>query len=219
MIEVIEDFAPTVHPSHTALLIIDVQNDFCRDEPRKAMIPRIRRLLDGARAAGVTVIYVQNTVLPRGLSDSPSDIARRRKLGINTEVTIDGTWGQRFVDELTPAESEPVIRKHRLSALINTTLDTVLRSRGIRTIICTGTATHGCVINTAYAAIALNYYVVVVEDCVASWRADLHESALFLMRNTINYVVDSQRLLESWPVAANHSAVVAGGAAARSSAP
>ena len=190
MIEVIEDFANTVSPSHTALLIIDVQNDFCKDEPRKAMIPRIRRLLDRARAAGVTVIYIQNTVLPGGLSDSPADLARRRKLGINTEVTIDGTRGHRFVDELTPAEGDPVIRKHRLSALINTTLDTVLRSRGIRTVVCTGTATHGCVINTAYAAIALNYYVVVAADCVASWRADLHELALFLMRNTINYVVE-----------------------------
>src|SRR5262245_4153853 len=198
MIEVIEDFASTVKPSHTALLVIDVQNDFCKDEPRKAMIPRIRRVLDHARATGVTVIYVQNTVLPGGLSDSPSDLARRRKLGINTDVTIEGTWGQRIVDELAPAEGDPVVRKHRLSALTNTTLDTVLRSRGIYTIVCTGTATHGCVINTAYAAIALNYYVVVVEDCVASWRADLHESALFLMRNTINYVVDSAQLIDVW---------------------
>jgi ureidoacrylate peracid hydrolase len=198
MIEVIEDFADTVTPSHTALLIIDVQNDFCKDEPRKAMIPRIRRLLDRARQAGVTIIFIQNTVLPGGLSDSPADLARRRKLGINTDVTIEGTWGQRFVDELTPGDGDPVIRKHRLSALINTTLDTVLRSRGIRTVVCTGTATHGCVINTAYAAIALNYYVVVVEDCVASWRADLHDSALFLMRNTINYVVGSCELMEAW---------------------
>jgi len=210
MVEVIEDFAPTVDPARTALLIIDVQNDFCKDEPRKAMIPRIRRLLDRARAAGVTVIYVQNTVLPGGLSDSPSDLARRLKLGINTNVTIDGTWGHRFVDQLTPAEGEPIIRKHRLSALTNTTLDTVLRSRGIRTIVCTGTATHGCVINTAYAAIALNYYVVVVEDCVASWRDDLHESALFLMRNTINYVVSSDQLLVVWPAVAERKSGVTG---------
>jgi nicotinamidase-related amidase len=219
MNEVFEDLAPTVTPSHTALLIIDVQNDFCRDEPRKAMIPRIRRLLDGARAAAVPVIYVQNTVLPGGLSDSPSDLARRRKLGINTETTIDGTWGQQFVDELTPTKNDAVIRKHRLSALIGTTLDTVLRSNGIRTVVCTGTATHGCVINTAYAAIALNYYVVVVDDCVASWRADLHESALFLMRNTVNYVVDSQTLLETWQAGDHRIAATAGGATARPSAP
>jgi nicotinamidase-related amidase len=48
----------------------------------------------------------------------------------------------------------------------------------------------------------LNYYVVVVEDCVASWRADLHEAALFLMRNTINYVVNSDVLLSAWQASA-----------------
>jgi ureidoacrylate peracid hydrolase len=192
------DLPTTVAPAHTALLVIDTQNDFCRDEARRAMIPRVRRVLDTARASGVTVIYVQNTVLPDGLSDSPADLARRRKLGINTEVTIDGTPGHKFVDELTPLPGETVIRKHRLSALIGTTLDTVLRSRDIHTIVCTGTATHGCVINTAYTAIALNYYVVVAEDCVASWRPDLHDSALFLMRNTINYVVHSDDLISAW---------------------
>ena len=67
---------------------------------------------------------------PVGCSDFPADLARRRKLGINTEVTIDGTWGHRFVDELAPVVGDPIIRKHRLSALTGTTLDTVLRSRG-----------------------------------------------------------------------------------------
>jgi ureidoacrylate peracid hydrolase len=210
-----EDLPATVAPAHTALLVIDVQNDFCKDAPRKAMIPKIRRVLDVARAANVAVIYVQNTVLPGGLSDSPSDLMRRRKLGINTEVTIDGTRGHGFVDELAPVAGDPIIRKHRLSALIGTTLDTVLRSRDIRTIVCTGTATHGCVINTAYAAVALNYYVVVVEDCVASWRADLHESALFLMRNTINYVVSSDALLSAWQAPMRPAATLLGAAAAQ----
>jgi nicotinamidase-related amidase len=65
-------------------------------------------------------------------------------------------------------------------------------------VVVTGTATHGCVINTAYGAIAHNYYVVVVEDGVASWRKDLHDSALFLMRNTINYVTDANALIGAW---------------------
>jgi ureidoacrylate peracid hydrolase len=211
MRELFQDLPTTVSPSHAALLVIDTQNDFCRDEARRAMIPRVRRVLDAARASDVPVIFIQNTVLPGGLSDSPADLVRRRKLGINTDVTIDGTWGHKFVDELTPLPGETVIRKHRLSALIGTTLDTVLRSRDIQTIICTGTATHGCVINTAYSAVALNYYVVVAEDCVASWRKEFHESALFLMRNTINYVVHSDELLSAWgnPVSRAASAAAA----------
>ncbi|HEV8725338.1 MAG TPA: cysteine hydrolase [Candidatus Binatia bacterium] len=193
-----QTFEETISPPLTALLITDVQNDFCKDEFRQAMIPRIVRVVDAARSAGVLVVYVQNTVLPDGLSDAPSDLIRRHKLGISTEVTIEGTWGHQIVDQLQPRPKDPVVRKHRLSAFVGTTLDTMLRSRNIQTVVVTGTATHGCVINTAYGAIAHNYYVVVVEDAVASWRKDLHDAALFLMRNTINYVVEIDRLIEVW---------------------
>ena len=198
-----ETFEETVNPAHTALLVTDVQNDFCKDEPRQAMIPQIARVLEAARRAGVMVVYIQNTVLPDGLSDAPSDVMRRRKLGINTEVTIEGTWGQQIVDALKPGPKDPVVKKHRLSAFIGTTLDIMLRSKAIETVVVTGTATHGCVINTAYGAIAHNYYVVVVEDGVASWRKDLHDSALFLMRNTINYVVNTNDLINVWQQRAN----------------
>lgn len=193
-----ETFEETVNPIHTALLVTDVQNDFCKDEARQAMIPYIGRVLEVARQVGVLVVYIQNTVLPDGLSDAPSDLMRRRKLSINTEVTIEGTWGHQIVDQLKPRPKDPIVRKHRLSAFIGTTLDIMLRSKNIQTVVVTGTATHGCVINTAYGAIAHNYYVVVVEDGVASWKKDLHEAALFLMRNTINYVVDTHRLITAW---------------------
>lgn len=193
-----ETFEETVNPAHTALLVTDVQNDFCKDESRQAMIPHIARVLEAARKSGALVVYIQNTVLPDSLSDAPSDVMRRRKLGINTDVTIEGTWGHQIVDQLKPGPKEPIVRKHRLSAFIGTTLDIMLRSKAIQTVVVTGTATHGCVINTAYGAIAHNYYVVVVEDGVASWRKDLHESALFLMRNTINYVIHASKLIDVW---------------------
>ena len=196
--EVRQTFEDTVSPASTALLITDVQNDFCKDEFRQAMIPRIARVMDAARSAGVLVVYIQNTVLPDGLSDAPADVVRRQKLGINTEVTIEGTWGHQIVDQLRPRPKDPVVRKHRLSAFVGTTLDTMLRSGSIQTVVVTGTATHGCVINTAYGAIAHNYYVVVAEDAVASWRKDLHDAALFLMCNTINYVVDTDKLIAVW---------------------
>ena len=189
-------------PATTALLVVDVQNDFCRDEPRQSMLPVVERVLAGARAAGVMVVYVQNTVLPGGLSDSPADLARRRKVGVRTDVTIDGTEGHRFVERIAPRPGEPVVRKHRLNSFVNTTLDTILQSAGIETIVITGTATHGCVINTAYGGVALNYYVVVVRDAVASWRRELHDAAVFLMENTINEVVNADDLLGVWAAGA-----------------
>jgi ureidoacrylate peracid hydrolase len=187
-----------VSPASTALLVVDVQNDFCRDEPRQKMLPHVERVLEGARTAGVMVVYVQNTTLTGGMSDSPADLARRKKIGLRADATVEGTDGHRFVDRIAPREGDPVVRKHRLSGFTNTTLDTILRSAGIETITIVGTATQGCVINTAYSGVALNYYVVVVRDAVASWRLDLHDAALLLMENTINEVISADELLLAW---------------------
>ena len=70
----------TVSPAHTALLVTDVQNDFCRDEPRQAMIPHIARLLEAARQSGVEVVYIQNTVLPDGLKDRSEGTQLQRRV-------------------------------------------------------------------------------------------------------------------------------------------
>src|SRR5688572_30043497 len=193
-----ETFAETVNPADTALHVTAVQNDFCKDQPRQAIRPHLPRVIQAARKCRGLAVDIQDTVLLASRGDAPADVMRRRKLGINTGVTIEGTWGHRIVEPLRPLPKEPVVRKHRLSAFIGTTLDIMLRSKAIQTVVVTGTATHGCVIDTAYGAIAHNYYVVVVEDGVASWRKDLHDSALFLMRNTINYVVDTDNLIAAW---------------------
>src|SRR5262249_4263509 len=193
-----ETFEDTVHPAHTALLVTDVQNDFCKDEPRRAMIPQIARGLEAARRSGVMVVYIQNTVLPDGLSDAPSDVMRRRDPGTTPQCTMAGTGAQQTVVPLKPSPRQPVANKTPVSASTGPTREFLRRSKAVETGVVRDTATHGCVINTAYGAIAHNYYVVVVEDGVASWRKDLHDSALFLMRNTINYVVDTNSLITAW---------------------
>ncbi len=204
-----ESLEEMVHPAHTALLVIDVQNDFLIPE-YEPMIERLARLLAAARAAGVLVVYVQNTVLPNGASHSPSEYARRRRLGMPMDVTVEGTPGQQFVPRIAPQPGELVVRKHRLNAFVGTSLDMHLRTRGIETIVCTGVATHGCVLSTAYGANSLNYYVVVAEDCTGTWAQDVHEAALLALRRTMNYVVDSAELARAWPaqslVAASPSA-------------
>ena len=186
-----------VNPDHSALLVIDVQNDF-RTEDWATMLPRLESLIAAARNAGVFVVYIQNTVLADHLSSSSSEIARRKKLGMKSHVTVDGTWGERIVDELAPRPGDPVIRKHRMSSFFGTSLDRLLRNHGIEAVVCAGVATHGCVLNTAYSAVASDYYVVVAEDCVGSGRRDLHDTALFLMKNAMHDVVDSSQLISAW---------------------
>jgi ureidoacrylate peracid hydrolase len=192
-----------VDPAHTALVVIDIQNDFCQPLDCQAMIPRVERLLAAAREAGVYVVYIQNTVAPDGATNSPSEISRRRKHGMRTEVTVDGTWGQRIVEQLAPRPNDPVVRKHRMNSFVGTDLDMLLRCHGIETVVCTGTATHGCVLNTTYAALNFDYYVVVVRDCIAGPRRDLHDLALGLMSNAMHGVVDAEELVALWQAKAS----------------
>jgi nicotinamidase-related amidase len=192
-----ETLEEAVDPRHTALLVIDVQNDLCQEDCR-AMVPRLEQLISAARKAGVYVVYIQNTTYPQGMSNSASETARRKRLGMRSEVTVNGTWGEKFVDQIAPQPNDPVVRKHRMSSFVGTDLDMLLRCRGIQSVVCTGVATHGCVMNTAYSAVGYDYYVAVVEDCVAAGRRDLHDGALFLLKNGVHYVVGSAALIEAW---------------------
>lgn len=131
--------AEIVSPPHAALLVVDVQNDLCPPS-YASMLPRLKRLIEAARKAQVFLVYVQNIVLPGGVSHSPSEISRRTALGLRLEYTLEGSPGAEFVADISPRPGDPVVRKHRLNAFEGTSLDLLLRSRGIQTIVCTGSS-------------------------------------------------------------------------------
>ena len=191
------NIVPLVQPGRAALLVIDVQKDFVKP-PMQPMVDALAALIAGARAAGVFVVYVQNFVMRDGLSHTPAEILRRGNVGLAMEVTVDGTKGQEFVDDIAPKGTDPVVRKLRLDSFYGTNLDTVLRARGIDTVLITGVATHGCVTGTSYAAQARDYHVVVVQDCVATWSEELHKAALNVLGGTMAGVVNSTELTETW---------------------
>lgn len=201
-----------VDPAHTALVLIDIQNDFCSEGGTfdshgydvslyDDMIHRTARLLGGARAAGVPCIFVQNTTLPGYRSDSPAQVRFRVRLSRDDEpslqYTMDGSWGQEFVAALAPADDEITIKKFRSSAFMGTPLDLLLRSNGIDTIVLGGVTTEGCVESTARDGMFLDYYVVVVADCVESDTRDQHEASMTLMRARFD-VIESKEILNHW---------------------
>jgi nicotinamidase-related amidase len=192
---VFETIEEVLDPAHTALLVIDMQNDLLREEGAyasrgedaslvQAVIEPVGGLIEAARAAGVLVVYTQNTTLPGGLSDSPAwmyfKTYSRPELG--GQYTMDGTWGHEIVSELAPVEGDVVVRKHRSDAFIATDLDLILRSHEIKSVATVGIVTNGCVESTVRHAAFLDYYSVVVEDAVASTSQRLHEAALDLLR-------------------------------------
>lgn len=208
--QVFTELSELVAPTHTALLLIDMQRDFVErdgcfgrmgidlsmyDQTR----PRLAALLDVARRHGVLVVHVQNTALPDRMSDSPAQLrfnllmhAAARRDGPPLRYTLPGTSGHEFVDELAPLPDELVVRKYRSSAFWGTNIELLLRSNGIRTVVVGGCTTEGCVESTARDAMFSDYYVAIAEDCVGSDDKKQHEASMFLMSHRFDMASGSQ---------------------------
>jgi len=209
-IQILETIEERFHPRHTALLIVDMQKDFCepgfgaekagRDlGPSKAVIPNIARLLQGAREAGAAVAHVGFSTFPNNGSDSDSWLAQRRQSTVSSDtLCITGTEGAQFVTELSPQGDEWVIGKHRYSAFTATDLDLLLRAKHIRSVIVTGVSTNVCVETTFRAAFELGYYVAVPPDGCASWNQDLHDAALANVRHRFGVTPMIDEILAGW---------------------
>ena len=213
--QVFTELSELVDPAHTALVVVDMQRDFC--VPGGAfdrlgvdismyppMIPRLAQLVEGARAAAVPVVFIQMTVLPNRVSDSPAQIRfnLRLHLASHGEVEplsygVEGSEGQQIIPELAPRDGELVIKKYRSSGFWGTNLDMLLRSNGIRSVVMTGGTTEGCVESTARDAMFNDYYVVIAEDCVASDDRAQHDASMLLMRHRFD-IADSAQILRIW---------------------
>ena len=197
-------------PRRSALLIIDMQNDFCtagfgaeqlgRDiSAARAAIPRIRALRETARSAGVLVVHVAFSTLPAHASDSGAWLAqRRRSTASGDSLCIAGTPGFAFIDELTPEGDELVIEKHRYSAFTGTSLDMKLRANRIESLVITGVSTNACVESTARAACELDYYLCVPPDAVGSWDRRLHEATLDNINHRLGVTLPTAEITSIW---------------------
>lgn len=208
--EMLLDLEDVVRPQHTALIIVDMQKDFCAEgfqcwkagrdlEPAQSVIPPLKRLLEAARRHGVLVIHVGFLTLRGHLSDSGPWLAQRRRSTYSSElVALEGTEGVRFIDDLAPIEGEVVVYKHRYSGFTGTNLDLILRSKGIRTTVITGVSTNVCVETTLRDAFELGYYVVLPQDCTASWSETLRQATLENVKHRFGHVCDSMDIVRAW---------------------
>lgn len=195
-----------------ALVVVDVQNDFCHpDGPfaqkgldisrAEAIQPPLHALLAAARARGVPVIFIQNVedestdteawrLRPDGAEDSP-----------NAGVTRRGSWGAEFYG-VTPEPGDAVVEKHRFNAFYHTRLGTVLQAQGAQTLVFAGLATNVCVLTSATHAVVAGYHVVLAEDACAAWFQDAHDAAVKNIRLFVGKVSDSRTICALWGGAA-----------------
>ena len=135
--------------SGRALLVIDVQNDVVGQAyDRDAVVGRIATLVDGARAGGVPVVWIQH----------------------NDDYLSVGSDDWKIVDVLLPADDEPRIDKQYRSSFESTPLEDTLAALGVDSLILCGAETNNCVRHTMHAALERGYDVVLVSDAHTTWH-------------------------------------------------
>jgi nicotinamidase-related amidase len=162
-----------VDPASTALIVVDMQNDFVKDggtlqvPDAASTTPVISGLIEQARSAGMRVIFSQDTH-----NDGDPEWA------IWPEHTREGSWGWQIVDELQPRADELVVRKVRYDAFYGTNLDHYLRLWNVHTLIICGTLANICVHYTAASAALRWYDIIIPKDAISALTPFDFESSL-----------------------------------------
>lgn len=203
-----------VQPHHTALLVVDMQNDFCaegglvhkagRDITELQKVgARLPMFIDAARAAGCLIIFVRSIYSSNNnlyMSDVFLEQAARQRSGAGTEYPMcqEGTWQADFYGDVRPKNGDAIVSKHRYSAFHNTDLDLILRSHGIRTVVLSGVLANVCVETSAREAFVRDYYVVLPGDGTASCAAEDHAMTLRNVERFFGVVTSTDALMAVW---------------------
>jgi len=216
----------TIDLSETAVLVVDMQNDFGSKGGMferagidiaaiRAAIAPTARALAALRASGVPIIYLKMGFRP-DLSDlgPPGSPNRERHLqvsvgsevaapnGQKSRILIRDTWNTRVIDELKPEPGDLELYKTRFSGFHATELDAILKSRGVEWLIVTGCTTSVCVESTIRDAMFLDYSCVLLSDCTAepigsAFPRTNHEASLLVLQSLFGWVSDSDALLRA----------------------
>jgi biuret amidohydrolase len=203
--------------NQTALLVIDMQYDFCHPDgysgsvlgadlsAASAIVPRIQAVIEWARSHNVAVIYTRESHRP-DLSDlTPSKRDRYTNAGYPVgspggmgRFLIQGEAGTELLPDFTPLDSEWVLDKPAQSAFVATALELILRDRNITHLLFTGVTTECCVLSSYRHGSDLGFYGLLLEDCCAAFCVIEHQAAIEVVmgeNGAIGWVSSSEELL------------------------
>jgi ureidoacrylate peracid hydrolase len=201
----------------SAVVVVDMQNAFASrggmldlagidlsEAPR--VVGAIGGVIESARAAGIPIVYLQMGYKP-DLSNAggPTSPNWHKELAmclmharpeLKGKLLTEGTWDFAIVDELAPRPGDLVVVKTRYSGFAGTTLDSLLRVRGIRYLFFTGIAANVCVESTLRDAFFLDYWPILLRDaCLPAGSPAVQEATLFNVESFFGWTASTVDLL------------------------
>jgi ureidoacrylate peracid hydrolase len=195
-----------LNPSNTALLLLDLQNDFIHPDgaygragqsaPEIAALPtRIRPLLDALRAKGGLVISTQFTLVPgRGSEPMISPHLKQLRPFLKKGDFAPGSWGNATVDILQPVDV--AVEKVAYSAFYMSRLEWVIRKLGISRLLACGIVTNGGVASTVREAHVRDIETIVLDDGCAAFSLETHRTAIDALRPVVRVATIAEMLTE-----------------------
>jgi ureidoacrylate peracid hydrolase len=212
----------TLDLSRCAIVVVDMQNDFCHPDgwlasigvdvaPARRPIAPLQALLPALRAQGVPVLWlnwgnrpdqanlppsVRHVYNPDGVSTGLGDALPKT----GSPVLQAGSWSAQVVDELRVDPTDLCIDKYRMSGFWDTPLDAMLRNLDVTTLLLAGVNVDQCVMATLQDAACLGYDCVLLEDCCATTSPDFcTQATLYNVRQCFGFTAHAASLVESLP--------------------
>lgn len=200
---------PMIDPARTALVIIDVQVDFCAPEGAmgragldlsavEPALQHVQALIDSARSAGATPVFVRVLTRPETDSDALKLLMQRKgRPPQAAAICREGTSGADYY-RVQPAPGDLEIGKLLFSSFSGTALEQQLRARGIDTLVVAGFSTDCCVDCTVRDAFHRDFNIFVVADACAAYEPNLHYGALNGLGGNCALLVTTDAVLTAW---------------------
>lgn len=200
---------PSLYVDKTALLVIDMQNSFCHPQGSigragadvslmTATIAPVARLLQTANDIGMLHVWTIQEHYPDDVTRYAHRVKPHTLRHGGGPAALTACWESEIVDELKPYAEPPaeLVRKHRFSGFLDTRLRTLLRMKGIDTLLICGVSTTLCVETTVRDAYQLDFDVILATDAVGTSTLEEHNNSLKTMQRWFCVGTTTEDLIE-----------------------